>query len=247
MGVDRRLELWHLVIKHAQGSPAAVDDVGAVTIEVAGVDAAAVSVTLATSPRETVYASDQVAADLEELTMTLGEGPGVDGMTGVPALAVDLSETASQARWPVFSPAAERLGVRAAFALPLQVGGIRLGVMDLYRAQPGSLDQGQLTDALLLADTACALLLDTATTPGDDRPPEQTSLQHPEVHQATGMVIAQLGVSAAIALTRLRAYAYSHDRRLHDVAASVVARRLRFERDTDAGPDPDEHVGRTGP
>ena len=54
-------------------------------------------------------------------------------------------------------------------------------------------------------------------------------LQHPEVHQATGMILVQLGVSAAVALVRLRAYAYAHDRPLRDVAADVVARRLRFD------------------
>jgi hypothetical protein len=47
------------------------------------------------------------------------------------------------------------------------------------------------------------------------------------------MITVQLGVSAAVALTRLRAYAYAHDRRLRDVAEDVVARRLRFDPDRD--------------
>jgi hypothetical protein len=42
------------------------------------------------------------------------------------------------------------------------------------------------------------------------------------------MIIVQLGVTAAVAFIRLRAYAYAHDRRLSDVAQDVVARRLRF-------------------
>jgi hypothetical protein len=49
------------------------------------------------------------------------------------------------------------------------------------------------------------------------------------------MITVQLGVSVAVALVRLRGYAYAHDRRLRDVAADVVARRLRFEPDTGAG------------
>jgi hypothetical protein len=109
--------------------------------------------------------------------------------------------------------------------------------MDLYRAQPGGLDGERLADALLLADTACALLLDAAQPdrPGlNGRGPESAGLAHPEVHQATGMIIVQLGVTAAVALIRLRAYAYAHDRRLRDVAGDVVARRLRFH------PDPQE-------
>ena len=43
------------------------------------------------------------------------------------------------------------------------------------------------------------------------------------------MITVQLGVTAAVALVRLRAFAYAHDRRLRDVARDVVARRLRFD------------------
>jgi ANTAR domain-containing protein len=202
----------------------------------------AVTVTLPASPRETLHATDRIAAEMEELTLTLGEGPGVDALFGGPVLAADLIAPDCVARWPVFAPAAVHAGVRAVFALPLQVGGVRLGVLDLYRAQPGGeLDREQLADALVLADTACALLLDAA--PQRDRArlsdavPEQASSPHPEVHQATGMITVQLGVSMADALVRLRAYAYASDRRLREVAADVVARRLRFDPEAGRGGD----------
>lgn len=240
---DRRMQLWSLVVDQARGSPVTVGHVGAVVIAVAGVDASAVAVTLAASPREVLHASDQVADEMEELATTFGEGPGVEALADGPALAADLSDSTSRARWPIFAPAAVTLGVRAAFALPLQVGGIRLGVLDLYRGAPGALDREQFADVLLLADTACALLLDAGTVAESGRRPEEARLQHPEVHQATGMMVAQIGVSAAIALVRLRAYAYSHDRRLRDVAADVVARRLRFPHDTNAVTDPGENNG----
>jgi hypothetical protein len=111
--------------------------------------------------------------------------------------------------------------------------------MDLYRAVPGGLDREQLADALLLADTACAILLDAAEGQNPSRVnghgPEPLGIRHPQVHQATGMLIVQLGVTAAVALIRLRAYAYAHDRRLVEVAGDVVARRLRFHRDS--GPE----------
>ena len=126
------------------------------------------------------------------------------------------------------------MGVRAVFALPLQVGAIRLGVIDLHRGRPGPLAREQIDNAFLLADTACALLIDSSdeTMPiHHGREPEQARLQHPEVHQATGMIMVQLNVTAAVALLRLRAFAYAHDRRLRDVARDVVARRLRFNRD----------------
>jgi hypothetical protein len=241
MNADRRIRLWSLVAEHAHGGPVTVEHVCTAVLAAAGVDHTAVTVTLPASPRETLHASDQIAAEVEELTLTLGEGPGVDALSGGPALVADLSTPDCLARWPVFAPAAVHAGVRAVFALPLQVGGIRLGVLDLYRTQPGDLQREQLADALVLADTACALLLDAQ--PQRDRPrlngggPEQAGSPHPEVHQATGMITVQLGVSMAVALVRLRAYAYAHDRRLRDVAADVVARRLRFEPDAETGRD----------
>jgi hypothetical protein len=51
------------------------------------------------------------------------------------------------------------------------------------------------------------------------------------------MVSVQLGVTAAIALVRLRAHAYANGRRLREVAGDVVARRMRFDPDPDGGND----------
>lgn len=49
------------------------------------------------------------------------------------------------------------------------------------------------------------------------------------VHQASGMVAAQLDVSVGQALIRMRAHAFGNDRTLTDVARDVVDRRLRFD------------------
>jgi hypothetical protein len=237
MNADRRVRLWSLLVEQAQGGPVGVDHVCAVVVAVAGVDGAAVTVVLGAVPRETVFGTDEVVSELAELGLTLGEGPGVDAVDGGPVLVTDLAAVDCVVRWPVFAPAALSAGAGAVFALPLHVGAVRVGVLDLYRVRPGGLDGDQLADALLLADSACGLLLDAGQRDRpypDGRRSEWVSLAHPEVHQATGMVTVQLGVTAAVALIRLRAYAYVHDRRLRDVAADVVARRLRFHPDADA-------------
>jgi hypothetical protein len=223
----QRQRLWGLVVERSRGRPVTVANVCAVVIVAAGVDG--VALTVATSAREALYASDHVVSEVEELTITLGEGPGVEALEG-PVLVPDLDATDSRSRWPIYAAAVVEAGFRAVFALPLRVGGTYLGVMDLYRAEHGSLGREQLADALVLADTACAILLDgdgwNSRTTGSG--PEPVAMHHPEVHQATGMLIVQMGVSAAVAMTRLRAYAYAHDRRLRDVAGDVVERRLRF-------------------
>ena len=48
------------------------------------------------------------------------------------------------------------------------------------------------------------------------------------VYNAAGMVSVQLGISVGEALIRLRAFAFSHDRPLTDVAQNVIARRIRL-------------------
>ena len=237
MTVDRRIQLWSALVEHAADAEVGLEHVGATIVTVAGVTGAAIAVRLPATPREAVYASDHVATELEELTFTLGEGPSVDALVDGPVLVSDLADADCAVRWPAFTGAAMSAGVRALFSLPLRVGAVRLGVMDLYRDKPGALERSQLADALVLADTACALLLDGQR---DGRKsgryvPVRGRSDHPQVHQATGMISVQLGVSIAVALTRLRAYAYAHERRLGDVAADVVARRLRFESDGTGG------------
>jgi hypothetical protein len=108
---------------------------------------------------------------------------------------------------------------------------------------PGPLSYRQLGDLLILADVATVLLLHSAHGGGGDGgvvggQARDLALHRAEIDQATGMLTVQLGVGAAEAFARLRAYAYSQDRRLADVAGDIVARRLRLHRDQgqDGGP-----------
>lgn len=238
---ESRLRLWNLIAEKADGTPVSVAHVCHAAVSATGTDGAAVILRLAATPRETLFASDPRAAAIEEMALTLGEGPCQDAWSGSPALAPDLGTAESQARWPAFAPAAVDAGIRAAFALPLQIGAIRLGSMNLYRVRAGALTRAQLADALILTDAARGLLLDSvrSTGSGDDQVdgevmPLWSRPRHPEVHQATGMITAQMGVTATVAFARLRAYAFAHDQLLHDVARDVVERRLRFAPETGA-------------
>ena len=188
--------------------------------------------------------TDLVSEQLAEVQLMLGEGPCHDVLaTAAPVLAADLGDEESNRRWPAFTPEARQLGAAAVYAFPLVIGAIRAGVMGLYRSSPGPLSGPQLGDCLLLADTATVLLLDGlgdgAGPAGDGdghgaRPagqPPELAAHRAEIDQATGMLTVQLGVSVTEAFARLRAYAYTHDRRLADVAADIVARRLRLHPD----------------
>ena len=197
------------------------------------VDGAAISLHTASTLRETLFASDPTSDLLEELQFTLGEGACMDAArTGRPVLVPDIHDAAQSARWPFYAEAVERAGVGAVFALPLQWATINLGVLDLHRAASGSLPTAQLRDALGAADIAALMLLGLRTDPGGDRVWERSWGNRVEIHQATGMVVAQLDLSATDAFARLRAYAFVEHQLLGDVARDVVARRLRFTKDT---------------
>ncbi|WP_019356493.1 GAF domain-containing protein [Streptomyces sp. AA1529] len=228
---DRRLRLWRQIVGQAGGEPITLAHVCGVMLSAAGVDAVAVTAKLEDTERETVYTSSRLATDMEDLTVTLGEGPGVDALSDGHCLVTDLAADGCRTRWPGYAPAAVEAGVGGLFAFPLRLGGVGVGVLCLYRGEPGPLGSEQLADALVLTDTVLTLLLDKGLSEQpelDGRWSEQNGAQHPEVHQATGMITVQLGVSAAAALVRLRAYAFSRDRRLSEVAKDVVARRLHF-------------------
>jgi hypothetical protein len=198
------------------------------------VDGAAISLLTASPLRETVFATDPIADQLEELQFGLGEGACIDAaLSGRPVLVSDLNEPAQTARWPVYAAAVvEQTGVRAIFALPLLWGTVNLGVLDLYRRSPGPLDEVQQRDAVSAADAAALILLGLRTDPGDEHSWDLSWGNRAEIHQATGMVVAQLGISATDAFARLRAYAFAQQRPLREVARDVVARRLQFTQDT---------------
>ncbi len=198
------------------------------------VDGAAISLLTASSVRETLCATDATAELLEDLQFSLGEGVCVDAaLTGRPVLIPDLHHSTEVNRWPIFAAAVvEQSDVGALFAVPMQWGTINLGVLDLYRRAPGSLSDAQLQDTTSAADLAALMILWVRTDPGDGEWLDYLLHGRAEIHQATGIVLVELGVSAQDALARMRAYAFAEQRLLGDVAHDVVSRRLRFTQDT---------------
>jgi hypothetical protein len=179
---------------------------------------------------EVLAVAGRNANEIADLQFTLGEGPCLDAfLSGEPTFAVDLANRGG--RWPVFSTQAAELGVLAEFSLPLQLGAAPVGVLDVSREQPGMLSNEHLADALTAADIVTdAVLMMQSATHGS----ELASLLEPAgtdrmvVHQATGMVSAQLDVSIPDALATLRATAFRSARSIYEVATDVVDRRINF-------------------
>jgi hypothetical protein len=198
---------------------------------IVGVNGAGVMLMSGDLPRGSLCTTDEVSQLIEELQYTLGEGPCVDAYRQDQVVAEpDLADPVTR-RWPAFTPPALRAGVRAVFGFPLRSGTVHLGALNLYRDSPGPLTGDQHADALVLAEVAARWVLEAQA----GAPPDTVAAEleagadfHFAVHNAAGMVSVQEGISVAEALIRLRAFAFSSDRLLADVARDVIARRLRL-------------------
>lgn len=179
--------------------------------------------------------SNAVSALIEELQYTHEEGPCIDAYhQNEPVFEPDLADPVTD-RWFAFAPAAVKAGARAVFGFPLQVGRTRIGALSLYRDQPGPLTEEQNGDSLVLAGVAARAVLGmqaNAAPGGLGEELEREGNFRFFVYQAAGMVSEDLGISVEEAFARLRAYAFSHDRLLTDVAREIVSRQLRFDDQT---------------
>jgi hypothetical protein len=216
-----------------RGVPVSVGLLCATAVAKLGMSGAALTVDNSPGWPEPRCVTDTCSARLAELHVTVGEGPCVDAwQRGGPALVADLAAATDQRRWPLFAPLAVEAGARALFAFPMCVGAIRVGVLALYRVSAGHLEPTALSDGLAFAELAMRLLLDEQaglpTTDGIAAVPDGPPLLTYQVHQATGVIAAQLGVGMAEGFARLRAHAFAAQRPLDEVAGDVVARRLRF-------------------
>jgi hypothetical protein len=212
-------------------SASMVDRVCGAAVELLSLSGAGLSLMVDGELRGTAGVCEPGIAAVQELQLTLGEGPCVDAWRSMePVLEADLADPA-EARWPAFAHAGVQAGVRAVYAFPLQLGAVGLGVLALYRDRPGPLGDEELALGLVLADVATQTILGLQA----GAPPEQLHVlladepaHWAEIHQATGMVSAQLGVSLDEAFVRLRSFAFADDRPLRDVAREVVAHRLHL-------------------
>ncbi|HLK94482.1 MAG TPA: GAF and ANTAR domain-containing protein [Nocardioidaceae bacterium] len=218
-----------------------------VATRLVGVRGAAINVVATDGAPQLRAASDGVERPLEGLQQVIGAGPGAEAFeTSRPVLVPDL-DAVDPTRWPGYPGAARADGIRAVFAVPLQVGAVRLGSLELYRSEPGGLAADELTSAFSLADAAVSLLLDEHfPIEGALVGPAASLPYRAEIFQAQGMVMMQLGVSLREAMLRLRAHAFVNDADLADVARQVVDHRLRLHRSDEEGGSYDGPVKREG-
>jgi GAF domain-containing protein len=226
-------DLWDLLSRTAGKSEVTPDTVCRVAVNHLNVAAAVVTVPDGLLRAQTIGAHGLHGRRLEELQVTVGEGPSLEGLTSaLPLLVEDIALPEYAARWPLFVAAVAVTEIRSVSVLPMRAGGARFGVLTLYLARPGGLDADRAIAARTFGRITMELLLGymrAAHPDGNDPSGDRLFNDRPEIHQATGMVSAQLEVDPATALLRLRGRAFAEGRLLSEIAADVVHRRARFD------------------
>jgi hypothetical protein len=180
---------------------------------------------------ETVSASDQTAARLDEVQFDLGEGPCWDAMGARRPVYEPALRHPEINRWPSLAEAMEHEPVEALFAFPLVFGTLGLGAMDLYSRRPGPIGAEASATASQLADAIAKVVLAKALAESGETGSQVVEGQFSRrvIDQATGFVIGQLHLSPEDARLLIHAHAFASGRPVADVAADIIEHRLRFD------------------
>jgi GAF domain-containing protein len=135
-------------------------------------------------------------------------------------------DRAIDGRFPHYGPKAAERGAVSTLSLPLAADGRTVGALNLYSKQPDAFDRETVALGELLAAHA-ALAISAATAYYSSRDLADQMRQALEsravIEQAKGVLMAQQGLDADQAFAMLVELSQRSNRKLREVAQSVVA------------------------
>ncbi|MBO9044782.1 GAF and ANTAR domain-containing protein [Curtobacterium flaccumfaciens] len=184
-------------------------------------------------PSETVSATDEVATRVDEIQFDLSEGPCWAALaTDAPVLETDLVQRPNAA-WPAFNDAVRSEPVGAVFAFPVVFGPFPLGAIDVYVPEPATIEDDTVRQAMTLASAVSRRVLRRALrsiADEDDALLDRSPSSRRVVHQATGVVLAQLDISPEDAYLLLQGHAFARRTTMRRVAEEILDGTVRFEK-----------------
>jgi GAF domain-containing protein len=185
------------------------------------------AVTVRTHQRRptTLGTSDSLAAALDEVQYSQGEGPCLHALrTGE---TVEMTDVAVDRRWPRFAALAAEQGAGSALSLPLGTAptGV-VGALNLYARTPDAftdVDQERASRYAAQAAAAVAIGVRLAQRAELSEDLRAGLSSRATIDQAIGIVMAQRGCDADSAFAVLRERSQNSNTKLREVAAQVIA------------------------
>jgi GAF domain-containing protein len=187
-----------------------------------GCDMAGVTMVHGTEGTTAVF-TDQAAPEIDEAQYRTGHGPCLDAYRTGSILRID--ETLEDDRWPEFTAAATDHGIRSTLSLPLRADQGVIGALNLYSRTPQAFAENEQMATVFVAHAAAALANAQAYS-AERTLSEQlrTALESRAViEQAKGVLMRDHQCDAEEAFEILKRTSQHTNRKLRDVAATVVA------------------------
>jgi GAF domain-containing protein len=193
-------------------------------VAVSGAGAAGLMLTDQAGRLQFMAASNPSAESLELFQLQNSEGPCLDCFTtGEPVVNADLRHAAD--RWPVFSARAIELGFQSVHAFPMRLRESTIGALNLFGPRDVLFEAPDVRIVQALADVATIALMQERAIRRAEEVTEQLQgalTSRVVIEQAKGAVAATAGISTDEAFEILRVRARSSQKRLVDVARSVL-------------------------
>lgn len=191
-----------------------------------GADGAALTVITSTHSKVVLAATDDLSNELEDLQDVVGEGPSRDAYR-FNSFQIGEFGAGGDRRWSLMREHGQRLGFNGAIvSLPLRPHEEPIGTLTAYRTQAPFLIDTATADFLAVAIGTAVLQdprLDTRSEVFAQVWPSRA-----QIHQATGMIISQVGIRPEDALALLRGQAFANNTTLLDIAHQIVDRKINF-------------------
>ena len=174
-----------------------------------------------------VMSSDGPGHALEDAEAEYGEGPCTDCFVNNATIATtDLSR---DERWPHTASAVTPLGVRAVLGVPIRLGGVPLGTLDVYRREPYDWDPTEHRALDRYAEVMEIILTSAlaAERAGELTHQLQYALDHRVViERAVGYLMGRDRIDAVTAFNELRRTARAQRRKVGEAAQELLDGRL---------------------
>jgi GAF domain-containing protein len=194
------------------------------SLELFGASGAGIMMVDEDSALSAVAATDEPTWLLEVRQQEVGRGPCIDALILNRVISTD--DLAADPRWPELVPEVSDAGVRAILGVPIGVGGLPVGSLNVCHDRPGSWDQSS-NAALTAYASVIGGVLESALV-AREREQLTDQLQRALdnrvlIERAVGVTMARRRLDAVAAFGELRSLARGSGRRVADVAAEVLA------------------------
>jgi GAF domain-containing protein len=194
--------------------------VTATTVELlGGADTAGVLLVSKGGKFESLSGTSDLIYDVDRLQEKYNAGPCVEA--AINELVVRTEDFETETRWPQYSRAVCKLGVRSGISFKLYTGDRTAGALNVFSRRPHSFDaDSEVIGSILAAHAAAAILASR-----DSQQLQAALLSRDLIGQAKGVLMERFDVDAVGSFEMLRKLSQQMNVRLSEIAQRVVDTR----------------------